>query len=467
LLNYFRLNDPYRLIGVFLLLIIIRLPFWLSSQDILIPELKWMLIGERMSHGFTMYQEIWDNVSPLSSGTYWIINSIFGRSQWVFLILALLLSFFQAAIFNMIAINNAVFPENTYIPAIIYSLLSSAFFDFFTLSPMLLGITFVLLALNNVISQIEFRAKKDEKLFSIGLYLGIAALFHFPLIILGPSIVIILILFSSTILRRYLLIIYGWVLPLALTVIYYYLIDSLIFFWSNHILSWFRLSGENVVSYNFILLLAAPPAMYWLFAIIRVINKARLTNYQARLLRVMLFMIILSSLILTMQIDRNPFVLLIFVPGLTYFISFYFILGKRGIGSEFSFMVLLVLIIGINWKAIFSTGDTSIFDFKSYYVTNTVNAVKDKKIANLDNNLQIYRNAYPATPFINWRLSNEVWNNMSRYSNMALIFQSIMEEKPEIIIDPNNIFKKLTDRAPAVKKMYQREEQYYVKIANN
>jgi len=420
-----------------------------------------------MSHGFTMYHEIWDNVSPLSSGTYWIIDSIFGRSQWVFLTLALLLSFFQAAIFNMIAINNTIFPDNTYIPAIIYALLSSAFFDFFTLSPMLLGVTFVLLALSNVISQIEFRAKKDEKLFNIGLYLGIAALFHFPLIILGPSIVIILMLFSSTILRRYLLVIYGWVLPLTLTVIYYYFIDALTFFWANHILAWFRLSGENVVSYKFILLLAATPAIYWLFAIIRVINKARLTNYQARLLRVMFFMIILSSLILTMQIDRNPFVFLIFVPGLTYFISFYFILGRKGIGSEFSFMVLLVLIVGINWKATFSTGNTSIFDFNTYYVTNTVDAVKGKKIANLGNNLQIYQNAFPATPFINWRLSNEVWNNMSRYSNLALIFQSILEEKPEIIIDPDNNFIKLTDRASAVKEMYRREEQFYVIIANN
>jgi len=210
-LNFFRINEPFRLVGAFLLLLIFRLPYWIEGPDLLLPELQWMLVGERMSDGYAMYFEIWDYTSPLSAAVYWFVDELFGRSTAVYHILVMTIAFFQVVLFNVIAYRNKFFPENGYIPALIYTVLISFSIDFLTLSPMLMGTTFVLLALNNVISQIEFRAKRDEKLLNIGFYLGIAALFHFPLIVLGPIMVAVLLLFSATITRRFFLIIYGWI----------------------------------------------------------------------------------------------------------------------------------------------------------------------------------------------------------------------------------------------------------------
>ena len=468
MLNFFRLNDPYRLVGVFLFLMICRIPFWLGEGDILLPELRWMLTGERMSDGFMMYYEIWDYISPLSAGTYWFLDWMFGRSQWAYLIPALFISFFQAALFNTITLRSRIFNENNYIPAIIYALLSSAFFDFFTLSPMLMGLTFVLLALNNVISQIEFRARKDEKLLSTGLYLGIAALFHFPLAAMGPFFVIVLLLFSSTVPRRYLLILYGWILPFALTVIYYYFTDTLEFFIANHLVPWFNLARRNIVSYDFILVLAAPIAFYLLLSILRIVRRARLTSYQSRVFQMMFILLVLSSLVLLLEIDRYPFILLVFVPMLTYFVSFFFILGKKGLGAEIFFIILLTAVIGINWKSTLNRNPSSFFDFKSYYVIshNSEGIVKDKKVAFLGDNINIYRHAYPATPFINWRISQYAWENMNQYAYLNLIMKSVLHEKPAYVFDTNKYFNKLINKVPVIRQQYRKEGNIYIRINN-
>jgi hypothetical protein len=74
LLGYFRINDPYRLVIIFILLLILRLPYLISSEWLSIPELKWMLIGERMNDGAMLYVDIWDDIAPLSALVYKGIN---------------------------------------------------------------------------------------------------------------------------------------------------------------------------------------------------------------------------------------------------------------------------------------------------------------------------------------------------------------------------------------------------------
>jgi hypothetical protein len=81
LLGYFRINDPYRLVIIFILLLILRLPYLISSEWLSIPELKWMLIGERMNDGAMLYVDIWDDIAPLSALVYKGINFAAGRAS--------------------------------------------------------------------------------------------------------------------------------------------------------------------------------------------------------------------------------------------------------------------------------------------------------------------------------------------------------------------------------------------------
>ena len=104
-----------------------------------------------------------------------------------------------------------VYENNSYLPALIYVLFTSSHPALFTLSPALMGLTLVLLGLGNMLRHVEFRAKKDIQIIMIGLYFGMSSLFYFPYIVFIPISVMLLLIFTSTIGRRYFLLVFGGV----------------------------------------------------------------------------------------------------------------------------------------------------------------------------------------------------------------------------------------------------------------
>src|SRR5690606_34681710 len=158
---------PYRLIIIFFILILISLPSPIGGRPVAFPELTWMIIGEKMDEGASMYIDIWDGLSPLAASTYWLIDFLFGRSLTAYQIIGLMLIIIQSAMFNGMLLRFKAYNENNYIPALIYALLMTMHFDFLTLSPALMSLTFLLAALNLVIDFIQSREKGDEKILRI------------------------------------------------------------------------------------------------------------------------------------------------------------------------------------------------------------------------------------------------------------------------------------------------------------
>ncbi|NJN28475.1 MAG: hypothetical protein HC819_22135 [Cyclobacteriaceae bacterium] len=179
MLGYFRINDPYRLLIIFIVLTLFRLPFLISPDWQTIPELSWMIVGERLNEGALLYVGIWDDLGPLSAIAYRLTDFVFGRSHLSFQILGLLIYFFQVFYMNYIALKHKMYNENNYLPALFYGILGLLFFNIIMLSPQLLGLTFVLLSLNSLFNHIETRNKTDGNLLNIGLYIGIASLFFY------------------------------------------------------------------------------------------------------------------------------------------------------------------------------------------------------------------------------------------------------------------------------------------------
>ena len=185
-----------------------------------------MLVGERLSEGFSMYTDIYDDMGPLSALVYGSLDWVFGRSHGAYLTLGLLLVFVQAAIFNQFLLANKAYRENTYVPAFIYGVVMCYNFDFFLLSPQLMSLTFILLSLNNIFKRIDNKTR-DELFLNTGIYLGIGVLFYFPTWILFFAFLIILILFSNALPRRLFLMSIGFTLVIGLAFVYYYLTDAL------------------------------------------------------------------------------------------------------------------------------------------------------------------------------------------------------------------------------------------------
>jgi hypothetical protein len=180
LLGYFRINDPYRLVIIFFLVMLLRLPYLISSEWLSIPELRWLLVGETLNEGDLLYVDILDDIGPLSAYVYSVLNFLFGRSQLAIQIFGLILFCFQVFYINHLALKHKMYNENNYLPALFYGILGLSSFNLITLSPIMMGLTFILFSLNGLLTQIESRNKTDANLINIGIFTGLALLFYIP-----------------------------------------------------------------------------------------------------------------------------------------------------------------------------------------------------------------------------------------------------------------------------------------------
>src|SRR5688500_5311784 len=191
-----------------------------------VPELKSMLLGEKQNEGYRMYSDVVDNTAPLAAWTHEILDTLFGRSLLARHIVAFVIIFLQSAYVGILFISKKVFSENTYIPSFLFSLLFFFSYDTLALSNELLGSGFLLLAINNLFHEIEFRNQRDESIFNVGLCTSLASLFAFSFIVYLFAAVVILLLFTRSNIRKFLLLIFGFLLPHLLAISIAYLNDS-------------------------------------------------------------------------------------------------------------------------------------------------------------------------------------------------------------------------------------------------
>lgn len=181
-----------------MLLLILYLPLFISDTQVTIPELKNLVLGEKQNEGYRMYVGVVDNTAPLAAWTHEVLDTLFGRSLLIRHILAFVIIFFQSAYLGFLFIAKKVFSENTYIPSFLFSLLFFFSFDTLTLSNELLGSGFLLLALNYLFQEIEFRTERDESIFNLGLAISMASLFQFSFTVYLFGAAVILVIFTRS-----------------------------------------------------------------------------------------------------------------------------------------------------------------------------------------------------------------------------------------------------------------------------
>ena len=129
LLRFFRINDPYRLLGILVVLILVSLPLFIDPVKVTLDELKMFVLGETLNQGKSLYAEVLTNTPPLAAWVSGWVNIIFGRSHVTSHVLSLIIIFFQLSFFTIILINCRAHNENTYLPALIFGVLSFFSFD--------------------------------------------------------------------------------------------------------------------------------------------------------------------------------------------------------------------------------------------------------------------------------------------------------------------------------------------------
>ena len=467
MLSFFRINDPYRLVFVLVLLMIFRLPFIIYGIPLTIPELKWMLVGEAMVNGKMLYRDIWENIGPLSAFTYQILDFLFGRSQLAYQLLSLVLVFIQAIIFNRLLLINKAFNENTYVPALIYAICMSMTFEFLTLSPVLMSITFVLLAINNIFKRID-NFTKDELFLYTGLYLGIATLFYFPAFVFFITTLLSLILFTNAIPRRLMLMSFGYAQILIILILYYYWYDVERELYFQFFSSPFSLERNHFINGNGLFKISLLFGMVFFLSLIKLYSRNYYVNFQVKFQSVLLITLIGASITIFLVPELSSFHLIVFVPVLSFFITHLFLLVEKRTKAEIMFFVFVASIFTYQFlidKNLKWIGQQ--VDYAPVIVTNTEydDVTTNKNILVLGTKSSIYNNSTFATPYLNWELAKNHLENMEYYDVITDVFKNFSNDPPEVIIDLKGTVPELFRKMPTIELKYSqiRNDVYILK----
>lgn len=460
MLRYFRINDPYRLLGLLIVLVLIYLPLFLDMPGMLYPELKSLVVGEKIVEGWTMYSEIIDLSGPLAAWFNGLIELVFGGSLFARRVLAFFVLFTQASFIGIMFADKKAFSENTYVPSLLYAILCFFSFDTLSLTPELLGMGFVLLALNNLFKEIEFREQRNESIFNLGIYIALASLFSFSYFVYLPGTLLILIIFTRHPARKYFLLICGFLIPHLLLLSIFYLQDASREMWQYYYLPNIALNSTRLISSSSLWLLGAVPLVYLLISLFTLNRDARLTKYQTQLVQSMFFWMIFSFLHVFFSRDIRPQSFITVIPSLSFFMTHALLVIQKKKFAEIGIWILLITTIGICYL---SRYDVISADYSRMMVKDEKLSRPAKRILVLDDRIDVYKNYSLASPFFNWELSRDIFSTPEYYESVITVYNGLSQDPPDVIRDTDDKLKPFLERAPQLKRMYVRTAPFYVK----
>jgi hypothetical protein len=433
----------------------------ISGTPLLVPELDWLLIGERMNDGFGLYGDIWDTLEPLSAGVYFMLNKISGKSQLSFQIVALIFLYLQALLFNLVININNLFNERTMVPGLLYVLFAGLFFDSLTLSPVLMGLPFLILALHFIFIQMR-SGSDDESVFYTGLFTGIATLFCLQLSVFILMAMISFLFFTGLSLRKYFILFLSFLIPGFIVAVYYLCNDALGSFGTNYFLALFSVEKQKLLSNKGMLTILLIPGVLFAVSLFLISQKSKYINYQYNCLRVMGLWLGFGLVAVIISLHQTPYELLILVPALAYFCTHYFILVRSRLIREITFLGVAILIITLNYGGLYGfVFKKKPVDFSKMLVESKgllPAELKDYKILVMGGSFSYYDNNKAATPYLNWNLSLRHFSDLDNYYNLSEIYENFQRDMPEVIIDERGLAESLFSKIPPLRNHYRKLE---------
>lgn len=459
MLSYFRINDPYRLIGLLVVALILYLPLLIDTPPITASELKSVIIGQKLSNGFPLYSNLVDNTAPLTGWVYQFIYFVFGDNITARHIIAFVLIIFQAVYLAIIFIDKKVYPENSFLPALIFIVLFVYSFDTLQVSGELFASLFVLFALHNLLQEIEFREESLTFVLKMGVFIGLASLFSLSYLVYVPGSLVILLLFTRSSARKFGLLIFGFTVPHLLLIGFYFMNMKLDVLWQYFYVPNLSLYSSALVSISTSISLLIVPCTFAVVAIVLVNRESRFTKYQSQLLQVFFFWVIFCFLQAFYSKDSRPQSFISIIPPFAFFISHLFLMIRRRNLAEISFWLFLIAIVGLSYSERYRGLGQSAYNT---YVLKAPEHSRSRILV-LSENIYQYQNNVMATPFLNWQLSQKIFSGPEYYQNVVTVYNGIKSDPPDLIIDPSNAFEPFLNKIPEFRQDYIKSPEGYVR----
>ncbi len=463
MLRFFRINDPYRLIPLLVVMGLVGLPFLIDLPSVTASELNDLVLGERMGSKI-LYVDIIDRTPPLMAVIDGFLNFLFGRSILARHILALFLLFFQASYFAILLINNKAYNENSYVPSLIFGFLCFFSFDLLAITPELLASTILLFALNNIFKEIEFRVDRDSIVLNLGVFLGMASLIVFAYTIFLIAAILILMVFARTTPRKVILLLLGYGLTHGITFTLYYYLGHSSDLWENFYMANAQQVRIVVMGSGALLILGIVPIVYFVISLFMLTRDARFTKYQSQIFQVLFFWLVLAAIELFLEPEIAPHSFMTFLPPLAYFISHYLLLIRRKAIAEFMVWIFVTGILIISFSArmawIPQVDYSKLFPKTSLYEGE----IHGKKVMIVGKDPGLYLKNSLGGSFLDWELSQVYFEDPESYESIIKINEAFVKDPPDAIVDELNLMEPVMDRLPRVKKLYRKEGSVYWRL---
>jgi hypothetical protein len=438
LLRFFKTNAPFQFFSLLFLFLLFRLPQFLYGIPLLQPEFKLMLTGEQLAAGHLLYVDVIDDIGPFSGLVYAFMHILAPRSGVAYQIAAALICLFQMYYLTALAHKKQFFIERNYVVGLVLCLFFNISFDFYTLSPALLGNTFLLLAFGKLVKQID---TISDDIFRLGLYLGIAVLYFGPLLFFVFWALVVVNLYTGARMRQQFLLLLGFALPISFVAIWYYVNGHSMAFQSNFITP--IISQRQFIFNDFSAFLSvyALPVGVAVLGFMVALTASRFSNFQTRVQQIVLLWL-LSGLACSILIPYfAPHQYIFMVYPLAHLVVIFFNSFKKNWLAEIQFLVLAIVILYINFQAFVPNLKNNYWanlDKLKLTNNNTFTSIKNKKVLVLGNDLSPYIHNKTATPYVNWSLASRQFNQLNNYENIVAIMKNIETDKPEYIFDLEN-----------------------------
>ncbi len=271
---------------------------------------------------------------------------LFTDNKWVLAFAGILILYIQAIFLNKVLVDNDIVPKNSLIPAFVFLVISSASTQYLTYSPLSFAILFLIISIERLF-KCYGNTKSYYEILSASLSISLASLFFFPSITFLILIYVMLISFSLTNWRLWIIPIIGILLPYLYVLVYYFLTDQFVENFESFELYWASLDVNALnpliikhLGHGIVLILFFIAALYY----ISHIQEKNIIIRKKMVLVVFLFLI--SILLSIFNFGTFDFLFIIFALPLSVFISFY--LGDikiRMFHEYFMYLIILVIVL--------------------------------------------------------------------------------------------------------------------------
>jgi hypothetical protein len=429
------------------LIIISLLTTIIISQFNLLPytwEFKNFLIGQNLNHGYRIYKDVRENIGPLSANYYQMVDFLKIPITWnAYLATGIIV--IQAIIFQQTITRYLLLPNLGNLPFFIYCLFFHFSLEFLVPNGSMIGLTFLLVAWKEILA-LQSTLKVNDRVFLIGIYIGIASVFFLSYALFLFWAILSLLFYSSINVRQIILLIVGFSLFFIFIGLMFSYVNNLQAFIDVYKNSAFIIYIPTTSQIKQIAWAYIPAIISGIWGFVKVITSKKI-KYNAQKAQQTNLMWLITSMITIFIIPTVERINLVFImPSLVYFTLNLFFIFKSYWIKEFliiTFLVAMIYSLSNEWKDV---GQQRILAQKL--------SIRNEKIMVLGPQIEEYQNNQMAGPFVNWELSKSLFTNLNQYKTIIMMHDYFSTDMPTYIYDPESNFKKLGYYLPDLTNQY-------------